>query len=338
MLIKSIKLTNFRNHKSYELNCKPTTTLILGENGCGKTSVLEAIYILTQGKSFRATDPDIIKRDTDYYLIELEYDTGEKIIASYDKKAKTFKVEDKKTRRLSNKHKYPIILFLPSDLNLVSGAPSRHRDYFDRFFSVLSPEYQTALNKYNKALLQRNKLLKDEYLNEASVFPWNVMLSKNGVILNNLRQKFIEEINQTLTSTYRSIAENDDEVEVKYSTETPNLTENEYLNLLEKNYEKDRILTHTSFGVHRDDFEFIFNKKPADGSASRGETRSIILALKFIEAKIIAEKLNKKPMILLDDVFSELDNKRRKSLINNFKNHQVIITSVEKFTNSRSSH
>lgn len=338
MIIKSIKLTNFRNHKSYYLDCKPTTTLILGENGCGKTSVLEAIYILTQGKSFRATDPDIIKRDKDFYRIELEYDTGEKIIASYDKKTKTYKIKDKKTRRLPAKHKYPVILFLPSDLNLITGAPSRHRDYFDRFFSILSPEYATALNKYNKALLQRNKLLKDEFLSPGALFPWNILLAKNGVVLNNLRNTFIEEINQALTDTYRSIAENNDEVRIKYSTDFKDLTENQYLNLLEKNYEKDRILTHTSFGVHRDDFEFVFNKSLADGSASRGETRSIILALKFIEAKIITEKLDQKPIILLDDVFSELDNKRRKCLINNFKNHQVIITSVEKFTNSRNSH
>lgn len=338
MLIKNISLTNFRNHQKYLLECKKDTTLILGENGCGKTSVLEAIYILTQGKSFRATDPDIIKRDTDFYYIEIEYDTGQRISASYDKKTKIYKAEDKKTRRLPKNYKYPVILFLPSDLNLISGAPSRHRDYFDRFFSILSPEYNTALNKYNKALLQRNKLLKSEFLNPAALFPWNVLLSKNGIILKNFREKYIKKINQSLTSTYHTIAENNDEVEIKYLTEIKNFTENQYLDLLEKNYEKDRILTHTSFGIHRDDFEFIFNGCSADGSASRGETRSIILALKFIEAKIINEELNKKPIILLDDVFSELDNKRRKSLINNFKNHQVIITSVEKFTNSRSSH
>ena len=96
MLIKNISLTNFRNHQKYLLECKKDTTLILGENGCGKTSVLEAIYILTQGKSFRATDPDIIKRDTDFYYIEIEYDTGQKISASYDKKTKIYKAEDKK--------------------------------------------------------------------------------------------------------------------------------------------------------------------------------------------------------------------------------------------------
>ena len=332
MLIKNISLTNFRNHSAYSLQCKPTTTLILGENGCGKTSVLEAIYILTQGKSFRATDPDIIKKNTDFYRIELIYDSGEKIIATYDTKKKSFQTLDKKTTRLPTKQKHPVILFLPSDLNLVTGSPSRHRDYFDRFFSTLSPEYHAALSKYNKALLQRNKLLKNEIIEKSAIFPWNLLLIKNGIIIKKLREELIQEINQSLTKTYRTIAENQDQVEIKYISDFKNLTENQYLDLLEKNYEKDHFLGHTSFGVHRDDFEFIFNQKPAESTASRGETRSVILALKFIEAKIITKKLNQKPIILLDDVFSELDNKRRKCLINNFKNHQVIITSVEKFT------
>lgn len=332
MLIKSVSLKNFRNHTEYFLECNPTTTLILGENGCGKTSVLEAIYILTQGKSFRATDPDIIKRETDFYRIELNFDKGVKIIASYDKTSKTFQVSDKKTKRLSPKNKYPVILFLPSDLNLISGSPSRRRDYFDRFFSILNPNYTSALGKYEKALSQRNKLLKTDSTTKDDLFPWNLLLAKNGIILKDYRQKFTEEINQYLTTTYRSIAENSDDVEIKYTTDYNQTSESNFLKLLEQNYEKDRILGHTSIGVQRDNYEFIFNNKPADGSASRGETRSIILALKFIEAKLINEKLNQKPIILLDDVFSELDNKRRSCLINNFKNHQVIITSVEKFT------
>lgn len=332
MLIKSVSLKNFRNHTEYFLECNPTTTLILGENGCGKTSVLEAIYILTQGKSFRATDPDIIKRGTDFYRIELNFDKGIKIVASYDKTSKTFQISDKKTKRLLPKNKYPVILFLPSDLNLISGSPSRRRDYFDRFFSTLDQNYASALNKYEKALSQRNKLLKTDSITKEALFPWNVLLAKNGLILSNLRSSFIEEINQFITPTYRSIAENDDEIKIQYSTDCGKISEATFLSILEKNYEKDRLLGHTCIGIQRDNYEFIFNKKPADGSASRGETRSIILALKFIEARLINEKLNQKPIILLDDVFSELDNKRRSCLINNFKNHQVIITSVEKFT------
>ena len=331
MIIKSISLTNFRNHANYFLDCNKDTTLILGENGCGKTSVLEAIYILTQGKSFRATDPDIIKRDTDFYRIELEYDNGEKITASYDRTKKTFKILDKKTTRLPLKNKYPVILFQPSDLNLISHSPSTRRKYFDQVFSILSSEYATAVNKYEKAITQRNKLLKQEFIDSTTIFPWNVLLAKNGIILKNLREKFLNDINLVFTSTYHSIADNQDEINLSFMSEVSNLTENQYLEILEKNFTKDHLLGHTTFGSHRDVIDFIFNHKPANGSASRGETRSIILALKFIEANIIADNLLKKPIILLDDVFSELDNTRRSSLIDNFKNHQVIITSVEKF-------
>lgn len=332
MLIKSVSLTNFRNHSSYFLDCKPTTTLILGKNGCGKTSVLEAIYILTQGKSFRATDPEIIKRDAEFYRIELEYNTGEKISATFDGKFKKFKCLDKKTTRLATKNKYPVILFQPSDLNLVSHSPSSRRKYFDRFFSTLSPEYSTAINKYEKALTQRNKLLKEEFINPTSIFPWSVLLAKNGIILKNLREQFLQEINKNLTNTYRSIADNQDEISLKYTTEINRITESQYLKILEQNFTKDHLLGRTTFGAHHDNIDFIFNQNLADGSASRGETRSIILALKFVEAELIYKKLHQKPIILLDDVFSELDNSRRTSLIDNFKNHQVIITSVEKFT------
>ena len=331
MLIKSISLTNFRNHSKYYLECNPATTLILGKNGCGKTSVLEAIYITTQGKSFRATDPDIIKRETAEYYIELEYNNGEKITVKSNGKTKFFKIKDKTTHRLSNKNKYPIVLFLPSDLNLISGSPSRHRDYFDRFFSILNPEYSSALSKYEKALKQRNLLLKQEFLKESDLFSWNILLAKYGTIIKNFRINQVEEINQILNSTYHTIVKNQDEVYLRYTTEAEKIIESQYLDILEKNFKKDHLLGHTSFGVHKDNYEFIFNQNPANGSASRGETRSIILALKFIEAKMIENELKQKPIILLDDVFSELDNQRRKALVDNFKDHQVIITSVEKF-------
>ena len=329
MIIKSIKLINFRNHDTYLLQCEPTTTLILGANGYGKTSVLEAIYILTRGKSFRATDPEILKRGEDYYRIELYYQSGEVVIATYDGNTKTFNVLNKKTKRLPSKTKYPVVLFLPSDLNLISHSPSRRRDYFDRIFSDFDEKYATNLRKYNKALKQRNELLKKDFLNPDTLFSWNIMLAKYGTDLFTYRQNFIQEINSIITDTYRSIAENQDNINIHYKTELSSNSNQNYLNQLEKNFSKDHTLGHTSFGVHRDDYIFEFNHKLADGSASRGETRSIILALKFIEANLIRQKLNKSPIILLDDVFSELDETRRHHLVNNFKNNQVIITSVE---------
>lgn len=329
MIIKSIKLFNFRNHTEYSLVCQDETSLILGENGSGKTSVLEAIYILTRGKSFRATDPEIIKRGTSFYRIEIEYNNGETSIATYDGTNKTFIILDKKSRRLPKKHKYPVVLFQPSDLNLISHSPSRRRDYFDRIFSQFDEKYNESLLKYEKSLKQRNELLKSERVTNESIFSWNILLAKYGTDLYNFRQKFIQEINARLTNIYRSIAENDDQIEIIYKTEVGSNSDDKYLQTLEANFNKDIYLGHTSFGIHRDDYVFKFNNESADGSASRGESRSIILALKFIEAELIYQKTHLKPIILLDDVFSELDETRRKCLVKNFQDNQVIITSVE---------
>lgn len=332
MIINKIKLTNFRNHTSYSLDCKEDTTLIIGPNGCGKTSVLEAVYILTRGKSFRASDPEIIKRNKDFYRIEFTTTSGEKRIASFDNKTKTFIISDKKSRRLPKVEKYPVILFQPSDLNLISGSPSRHRDYFDRFFSQIIEEYNSSLNKYEKAMRQRNELLKDENVSPSSLFSWNILLAKYGTYINKVRKDLIDEINQKLPKTYHSIADKKDDIKILYQSEVNNIPESQYLNTLENNFKKDLYLGHTSFGIHRDDFEFIFNNEIADGSASRGEGRTIILALKFIESNMVTNILNQKPIILLDDVFSELDETRRKFLVKNFKDNQIIITSVENIT------
>ena len=319
MIINQVKLTNFRNHSSYKLDCKEDTTLIIGPNGCGKTSVLEAIYILTRGKSFRSTDQEILKRGKEFYRIEFTTKSGESRTVSFDNKNKTFIVSDKKSRRLLKNEKYPVILFQPSDLNLIGGSPSRHRDYFDRFFSQIIEEYNSSLNKYEKALRQRNELLKNENVDQSSLFSWNILLAKYGAYISKIRTELTSRINDKLTNIYHSIADKKDNVEVLYKSEVKDITENKYLNILEANFKKDVYLGHTSFGVHRDDFEFIFNNKLAEGSASRGEGRTIILALKFIEAEMITNKLNQKPIILLDDVFSELDETRRKFLVKNFK-------------------
>ncbi len=334
MIINSIKLTNFRNHSSYLLECEDATSLILGENGCGKTSVLEAIYILTRGKSFRAVDSEILKRGEEFYRIELEFCNGENSVAAYDGNSKTFLVEGKKFKRLPKKNKYPVVLFLPTDLNLVSSSPSHKRDYFDRIFSQFDDRYNEALSRYEKALKQRNELLKSEYLTRDAVFSWNILLAKYGSMIARFRREFMDEINSKITNVYRSIAENEDEVWIELISQVE-CDENYYLKMLESNFERDRILGHTSFGVHRDDYVFKFNKNDADGSASRGEVRSIVLALKFIEADMVFDKLGHRPIVLLDDVFSELDETRRKCLVRNFRDNQVIITSVEAFDSSK---
>ncbi|MBR5389244.1 DNA replication and repair protein RecF [Candidatus Saccharibacteria bacterium] len=329
MIVKNCKLTNFRSHDYFELSCWKETTMLSGENGSGKTSILEAIYEAMRGKSFRAVDKEIIKRGADFYRVELEYKDGEKTTVVYEKDGKKyFLVGDKKAARLPQKYRYPVVLFEPDDLNLINSSPSHRRDYFDRYFGQLSDTYSTTVSKYNKALRQRNELLKSTFISRDAMFSWNIILSRLGVEIWRSREKLVASINEELTKVYQSIAGNDDEVVIKLKADPCGRTESDYLGELEKGFEKDKVLSHTSFGVHRDNYEFWFNNRLADGSASRGEVRSIVVALKFIEADMILKTVGKAPVVLLDDVFSELDEMRQKALVYNFKKNQVIITSV----------
>ena len=340
MVIKSIKLNNFRCHTDFSYDFNEKTAVIIGENGSGKTSILEAIYLALRGKSFRATDPDILQRESDFYRVEVDFCDGEKTAVWYgslvdgETRKKQFLVGGKKYLRLPKKYRYPIVLFLPDDLHLISSSPTRKRDFFDRILAELNDTYSTTLNRYEKALKQRNDLLKkcsEKSVSEVSslIFSWNLLLAKYGVEIRTMREKIIDELNARLTKTYRSIAENSDEIFVEYKIQGEKVSENEYFRRLEAETARDLILGHTGFGVHRDNYEFLFNNTDANGSASRGEVRSIVLAMKFIEAELIFEKTLKKPVVLLDDVFSELDKVRQKALTQNFKDNQVIITSVE---------
>ena len=155
------------------------------------------------------------------------------------------------------------------------------------------------------------------------------MLVKYGLAVRGARRKFVQECNARLTEVYRTIAEVADVVAVKYGIQGEEVDESGYLKRLEQEFKIDVALGHTGFGVHRDGYEFMFNERVAEGSASRGEVRSMMLALKFIEAEFILGQTGRRPVVLLDDVFSELDEARQKCLVKNFKENQVIITSVE---------
>ena len=168
--------------------------------------------------------------------------------------------------------------------------------------------------------------MKDTEAQAGDLFSWNILLVKYGVELLEARRRIVEKINERFTEIYRSIAENGDEVRLEYVSEVG--SESEFLGELERNFERDSLLGHTSYGVHHDNYEFVFNGVKADGSASRGEVRSSVLALKFIEADLVLEVLDKRPLVLLDDVFSELDDVRQKCLVRNFKDNQIILTSV----------
>ena len=336
MIIQSVQLVNFRSHDEFLLKCNKKTSLLIGENGSGKTSVLEAIYEALRGKSFKASDNEILKRGADFYRVELNFCDGKKTIVLFDGKKKQFLVEDKKVSRLPKRNRYPVVLFLPDDLHLVATSPTKRRTYFDRVLAEFDEAYSSSLLKYEKSLKQRNELLK-RYVKEGEAgrisksdfFSWNILLAKYGLEIRNRRKQYLEKLNNIYSDVYHSIVDNDDSVYLKLELFGGEISEADYFNRLEAELARDLVLGHTGFGIHRDDFVFLFNERGADGTASRGELRSIILAMKFIEADLIFQETGKRPVVLLDDVFSELDNMRQKSLVKNFKDNQVIMTSVE---------
>ena len=325
-IIKKVSLKNFRCHDEFNLDCNRPITLIIGENGSGKTSVLEAIYLALRGKSFKGVDNEIVQRNKDFYRAEIELIDTKKIIIRFDGVKKNFEIDGKKSLRLPKKNRYPVVLFEPDNIYLVSSSPSRRRDYFDELFKQINENYSVALSKYNKALKQRNDLLKQDDISRDDLLSWNIICANYGAEIIHRRVDNLNKINLKMTPIYQNIANNKDTCDIKYLG--LNCDENEYLQKLEQNFERDRYLGYTSFGIHRDDYEFTFNNKKADGSASRGENRSMILALKFIEAQILEQEIGKPPVVLLDDIFSELDEMRQKHLISNFKDYQMIITST----------
>jgi len=327
-IVRRVEVANFRCHDRFTLELKNPTTLVVGENGSGKTSLIEALYILLRGRSFKSTDVDIIKRGSSLYRVKADFCDGTTRSVSYNSNTnkKEFVVDDKKTARLPAKHKYPVVLFQPDDLNLIHSSPNRRRHFLDETISQFSPSYHQSLLRYDKALRQRNGLLKNEFNTKEQTFPWDMLLAKHGSEIINSRLEYINQVNSRITDLYHSIAENHDQISINYDGKV--LNETTYLQALSDSYGRDRIIGFTSVGPHRDDMSVCFNSKPAASTASRGENRSIILALKFIESETTKSRLGVEPVILLDDIFSELDETRQSCLVSNFKKHQVIITAT----------
>ena len=331
MILKTLRVQNFRTHSDFILEIGEKSTLISGANGSGKTSLLEAIYFALQGTSFRSSDKEILRNDgSSWFRIDLKdsKDSLRTIIFNdaIQKSKKQFLIDGNKKARLSSNLRIPVVLFEPDDLQLLSGSPTRRRNFLDYFLSQIFPSFQLALARYNKALKQRNNLLKRDNVSKDELFPWNLMLAEYGAEIISKRQDFLELLNSKIEEVYFEISGVKDEIKIDYLGEK--VSKNEILAILSENIERDKILGYTNFGPHKHDIQFIFNKKPAQNVASRGENRSLVLALKFIETDILADLTSKRPIVLLDDVFSELDDDRQKLLTKHFSKYQTIITST----------
>jgi DNA replication and repair protein RecF len=330
--VTKLAVQNIRSHKRLDIELSPGVTVITGSNGSGKTTLLEALYISLQGSSFKGSDLEVLKTDSPWWKIDIIFDDSQKRTVKFDP-AKTsgrkqFVIDSKNIYRMPPKHKYPVVLFEPEDLRLLHGSPARRRQFIDRFISQLNPLYGVALRKYERALRQRNNLLKRFNTSPDELFAWNIALSEHGAYIIEQRIAFIEQINGKLNQAYQDIAHSKDEVSVHYSHTFVGDIKQKLLAELHAHIDKDRFLGNTSVGPHRHDIIFEFNHSPALSVASRGEVRTIVLALKFLEVDIIEQLTGNKPIILLDDVFSELDVSRQHALSNTINSHQIVITST----------
>lgn len=335
-VVTTIRVQHIRTHGDYSFKVSPNVTVITGRNGSGKTSLIEALIVALQGTSFKGVDDDILQREASWYRIDIGFDDKTVRTVKFNPSAtsgrKQFIIDGKTHYRLTPQYKYPVVLFEPEDLRLLNGSPVRRRQFIDRFITQLDPQYGVSLRRYERALRQRNALLKQQTPND-SLFAWDVSLSEYGAYIVDQRIRFINELDERLNNTYETIARAEDRVRVYYSQAAHANTQQKLLTDLHNHAERDKILGFTSTGPHRHDVLFEFNSSPALSVASRGEVRSVVLALKFLEVGIIEQITGKKPVILLDDVFSELDEYRQNQLISLTKENQIIITSATNNSN-----
>ena len=330
--VTTLRVQHLRAHEAFSLTLSPHVTVITGRNGSGKTSLIEAIYVALQGSSFKGADTDLLQTEKEWWRIDLTFNDDTKRTVKFDPSRtsgrKQFIVVEKTVYRLGVKYKYPVVLFEPDDLRLLHGSPTRRRQFIDTFISQLDPAYLSALRKYDRALKQRNNLLKKPHTTSDELFVWNVALSEYGAYIIEQRIHFIEQINQELNQAYNTIAQSKDTVSVHYSHTLVDNIKQKLLSELHLHSERDKILGYTSTGPHRHDVVFRYNNSPALSVASRGEVRSIVLALKFLEVEIIEKLTGIKPIVLLDDVFSELDEERQRALMSVTREHQLVIATT----------
>lgn len=330
MKIRRLSVQNVRSHNEKTIELSPQTTILTGSNGIGKTTLLEAIYIALQGSSFKGVDSDILAHNAPWYRIDVMTDEDMVRSVTFDPSRtsgkKRFTINEKTSYRMSPRDKYPVVLFEPEDLRLLHGSPSRRRQFIDHFISQIDPTYSTTLRRYDRALKQRNTLLKRDTVTNEDLFVWNVALSEHGARIIEQRIYAVEMINKQLNDHYRDIAQTNDVISAHYSdTYIGNLSQ-KILRELEAKLSYDKVVKHTSVGPHRHDIIFRFNDSPALSVASRGEVRTILLALKIIETRLIQTVTTRIPIVLLDDVFSELDEARQGNLLQ--LSGQSIITST----------
>ncbi len=334
MRIERVELTNFRSYEGAAFELHPDVTIVVGPNASGKTNLLESLYVLASTKSFRAKDRDLIRHDQDFFRVvaqagDQEYALG---FSTADGRTEKKITHDGVKRTLvGHVGQIQVTLFEPSDLDLVSGPPEGRRRYLDFILCQTDRNYLKTLQQYRRVLRQRNALL-DGFDMEGirrQIFAWDMKLAELACEIYERRQGLIGVLNEAIPLLYREIAGSDVEVELEYLPSVQGEYAKEFLETLALNLTRDLGAGFTTIGPHREDFKVHFKNNDISAVASRGEVRTVVLACKLAELEYAETQTGIRPILLLDDVFSELDRGRRSFLLNRLRDHQTIITTTD---------
>ena len=334
MNITKLKLENFRNYDSQEIEFNKGINVIYGDNAQGKTNILEAIFLCSMGKSFRTSkDKELIKINKDFAKLNIEYEKSDREgkIEYIISEKKSIAINGVKIKKLSELlGNINSIIFSPDDMEIKDG-PQKRRKFLNMLISQLRPRYLFNLNAYNKTLEQRNNYLRQIKLENKSknmLEIWNEKLANHAQIIYDCRREFVDKILNKIIDIHKNITDNLEEINIKYISDFKD--RESYIKRLNEKVENDVYKGYTSSGIHRDDFEVYLNGKNINLYGSQGQFRTAILSLKLAELYVIYDEIGEYPILLLDDFMSELDEKRRRKFVENITDAQVILTGTHK--------
>ncbi|MEQ5789478.1 DNA replication/repair protein RecF [Muricauda sp. NFXS6] len=317
MFLRHLSLVNYKNFDSKTLDFDPVINCLVGDNGVGKTNVLDAIYHLCFGKSyFNPVSTQNIKHGTEFFVVEGEFEKHnrtEKILCSFKKGTKkVIKRNDKPYEKFSEHIGFlPLVIISPSDRDLILEGSETRRKFMDGVISQSDKVYLQNLIKYNKVVSQRNSLLKyfaaNRTFDRDTLSIYNEQMNALGTAIHQKRVEFIEAFMPIFKEQYQNISEKDEQIDLSYESQ---LSDDTLLKLLEKNIEKDRALQYTSVGVHKDDLSFTIAGHPIKKFGSQGQQKSFLIALKLAQFHFIKQLADTTPILLLDDIFDKLDENR----------------------------
>lgn len=342
MLLNELKLKNFRNIKEATLNASEKVNIIYGENAQGKTNILEAIWLFSGNKSFRgAKDQNLINTEEEFARLEMKFYESKRnqtasIIFAEKKTVKLNEVKLESIKKLNGK--IIAVCFSPNELSIIKGGPIFRRKFLDEAIIQMSNTYSNYVSVYDRLLKQRNALLKDvkySTKNYNTLEVWDEKLVNAGSKIAYQRKEFLKEILNKTKVIYYDLSDEKEKSQIKIKSDYLDSSMNEkeikesFAKKLKENLQNDIEFGNTGVGPHRDDFDFLIDEKNAKDFGSQGQQRSGAISLKLAEAELLYEKTGKKPLILLDDVLSELDIKRQNYILNKISERQIFLTCCE---------